>query len=437
MIRLFELAGLRSIGALKHSSKWLKLFLLLCLLIGSWQVKAKHELDKQYSLTLVLMPSSGKQRQAYKQLIERFSTAYPHVEVGTQVYENEYYKKNIEDIMKSNDGEGDLFFWFGGERLRALAKNDLILDISSWWQQANWDNTFSSAAKHASQYQQHYYALPINYYQWGFYYRQSMIRYQPDTFTSWQQFLMSCQSFANKQQHLVTIGSKEAWPVAAWFDYLNLRINGLAFHQQLLAGNIAFTDKRVVQVFNYWQQAIDAQCFVPNSDEMGWKQALPAMYREKAAAVLMGNFFLATVPDRVRNDLGFAAFPPVLEGQKQYEEAPIDVIVAHPQAKTNIAAYWFLDFLSKGDALVELNLQLGKINPLSNSKGSEDRFIQAGTQLLNSAKGVSQFFDRDSPKQFALPAMDIMVEFLEGRVTASEALEQLEALRIKVFKSIH
>lgn len=419
---------------MKYPPKWLKLISLSFVLLVPWQTNAQHDSDSQYTLTLVLMPSSGKQRQAYKQLIASFSGAYPHVDVDTLVYENEYYKKNIEDILQSNDSEGDLFFWFGGERLRGLAKNDLILDISSWWKQAGWHNTFSQAAQHASQYQQHFYALPINYYQWGFYYRQSMIRYHPNTFDNWQQFLLSCQRFAKQGQHLVTIGSKEAWPVAAWFDYLNLRINGLAFHQQLLAGEIAYTDKRVEQIFTYWQQAIDAQCFVPNSGSLGWKQALPAMYREKAAAVLMGNFFLATVPDRVRNDLGFAAFPPVLEGHKRYEEAPIDVIVAHPQAKTNIAAFWFLDFLSKGDALVELNQQLGKINPLSSSKGSEDRFIQAGTQLLNKASGVSQFFDRDSPKQFALPAMDIMVEFLEKRITIAEAMAQLEALRLKVFE---
>ncbi|MEE1674413.1 extracellular solute-binding protein [Agarivorans aestuarii] len=418
---------------MNYQSKWLRLIPLCFVLLVPWQANAQDSLDKQYTLTLALMPSSGKQRQAYKQLIERFSRVYPQVKVGTLVYENEYYKKNIEDIIKNNDGKGDLFFWFGGERLRGLAKNNLILDISSWWQQANWQNTFSPAAQRASQHQQYYYALPINYYQWGFYYRQSMIRYQPNTFDSWQQFLSSCQRLAKQGQHLVTIGSKEAWPVAAWFDYLNLRINGLAFHQQLLAGDIAYTDKRVEQIFTYWQQAIDAQCFVPNSDSMGWKQALPAMYREKAAAILMGNFFLAAVPDRVRNDLAFAAFPPVIEGQKQYEEAPVDVIVAHPQAQSNIAAFWFLDFLSKDDVLNELNQQLGKINPLPNSKTSEDRFIQAGTQLLNSASGVSQFFDRDSPKQFASPAMDIMVEFLEQRMSIEEAMAQLEALRLKVF----
>ncbi|UPW17450.1 ABC transporter substrate-binding protein [Agarivorans sp. TSD2052] len=386
------------------------------------------------SLTLVLMPSSGKQRQAYKQLIERFALRYPQVDVDTVVYENEYYKANIEDILSSNHGEGDLFFWFGGERLRRLAKHQLLLDMSTWWQQGQWDRQFSVPLKQAAQFEQAYYALPINYYQWGFYYRESTMRYYPNTFDSWPNMLNTCKQLAAKGQHLVTIGTKESWPVAAWFDYLNLRINGLAFHHALLAGEIPFSDARIKQVFNYWQQAIDAQCFVPDSQQWGWKQALPALYRGKAASTLMGNFFIATVPDRVKNDLKFAAFPPLISTNKRYEEAPIDVIVAHQHAKNNPAAYWFLDFLVSDGALVELNQQLGKINPLQGHTMSEDRFIAEGEALLADAHGITQFFDRDSPKAFALPAMDIMVEFLDQQISMSQALQRLETLRVKVFE---
>ncbi|GDY24454.1 ABC transporter substrate-binding protein [Agarivorans sp. Toyoura001] len=392
-------------------------------------------LSQSQSLTLVLMPSSGKQREAYKRLIEQFSENYPDVAVGTLVYESEYYKKNIESILQSNDGEGDLFFWFGGERLRKLAEEDYLLDISSWWQKGEWSEKFSASSEQASQLNQAHFALPINYYQWGFYYRHSMIRHYPDTFTSWPQLLNTCQELAKQGRHLVSIGTKDAWPVAGWFDYINLRLNGLAFHQQLLAGEISFYDPRVEQVFSFWQQAISAQCFIPSSDQLRWKQALPAMYRGKAASVLMGNFFVATVPERVTNDLAFAAFPPLKAGQDYYEEAPIDVIVAHKQAEGNVAAYQFLDFLVSSQALVALNQDLGKINPLLNAPASSDKFIKEGEQLLRNAKGVSQFFDRDSPREFASPAMAVMVDFLEQRIDAKQAMQQIEAIRSKVFDS--
>ena len=43
-----------------------------------------------------------------------------------------------------------------------------------------------------------------------------------------------------------TIGTKFLWTAAGVFDYLNLRTNGYDVHNALTAGEIKYTDPRIV-----------------------------------------------------------------------------------------------------------------------------------------------------------------------------------------------
>ena len=43
---------------------------------------------------------------------------------------------------------------------------------------------------------------------------------------------------------------RHPWVASAWFDYLNIRINGAPFHRDLLAGKHRFDDPRCKKVFD-------------------------------------------------------------------------------------------------------------------------------------------------------------------------------------------
>ena len=46
----------------------------------------------------------------------------------------------------------------------------------------------------------------------------------------------------------------QGWEALGWFDTLGLRLNGSAFHQAMLSGDVAFNDDRIAQIFVLWQQ---------------------------------------------------------------------------------------------------------------------------------------------------------------------------------------
>ena len=51
----------------------------------------------------------------------------------------------------------------------------------------------------------------------------------------------------------IAVAGRDAWTLAGWFDYLDLRINGNAFHQKLMAGEVPYTDPRVKKVYTTWK----------------------------------------------------------------------------------------------------------------------------------------------------------------------------------------
>ena len=67
---------------------------------------------------------------------------------------------------------------------------------------------------------------------------------------TWADLLEVCRSLKAEGIEPFAIGSKDLWPTAAWFDYLDLRTNGYAFHMALTRGDVPYTDERVRMVFD-------------------------------------------------------------------------------------------------------------------------------------------------------------------------------------------
>jgi len=95
------------------------------------------------------------------------------------------------------------------------------------------------------------YFLPTSYYWWAVYYRPSLfeqagITKVPET---WKSVLGACDTLNAAGITPITIGTRYPWTAAAWFDYLNMRINGPQFHIDLMLLKESYTDERVKAVF--------------------------------------------------------------------------------------------------------------------------------------------------------------------------------------------
>lgn len=404
-------------------------FIAITLLLNSSMLMA------QESLLVNLMFSSGNQRTFFVEKIKQFEKDNPTIKVSNKEYEQAKYKESFEGWLKSPTAQGDVLFWFAGEKLKTYVTQGLVEPLDDLWAEKNYDAEFTKGSKSAVMADGKVYGLPMSYYQWGFYYRKTLFeKNKISEPQSWEEFLKACEILKTAGIIPITLGDKEPWTAAGWFDYLNLRINGLDFHMDLLKGKVAWTDEKIKEVFKHWGELVTKGYILENHAENDWRQALPFLYREKAAMLLMGNFVVPQIPEKVLPDFGFFRFPKINAKLGYYEEAPLDVLVVPKNSANKPAAKKFLAFMARPEVQFEMNNAMGMISPNSKAKESDDRFIRAGAKTLGEAQGISQFFDRDTIPEIFNPGMEAMAKFLKNPQDLDKILSDMEAVRKKVYK---
>ena len=186
----------------------------------------------------------------------------------------------------------------------------MLKDIGAFWQQNNYDQRFSSASRNAVTFDNGICGIPVIEQLWGMFYRVSSMQKKgiavPD---SWDSLLAACAKAQEHNATLFAFGAQTPWMAHGWFDYLNLRINGLAYHKALLDGDVSFLDKGVISSLEHWKTLVDKGCFNANFDEFSKDSAFPLLYHERAFMIL--TFSRARLPEKFDGDFSFTAFPQI------------------------------------------------------------------------------------------------------------------------------
>ncbi len=401
-----------------------------------WAMTLSITVHAKEKIRIGLMVFDEVQSKAFADLSRAFARVYPDTEIVWKYYEENEYKKGM-DFWLSQQSPVDVLYWQGGERLRHYAKKGYLEALDHLWQEQGFDLSVSSNTRSVVSWQGSIYAIPYSYYHWGIYYRKSLFaKYHLAPPANWEDLLSLCSTLRQKNIAPFTIGTKNRWPATAWFDYLNLRINGLAFHLALTRGEQSFVDKRVEAVFEHWQTLLNHQCFIDNRvhDQWDWSDSLTPLYRKKAAMVLMGNFFVSTLTPSMAQDIGFFRFPVIDPAVPRYEEAPTDVFILPRNSPNKEMAKRFLAFIGQASVQSDLNQRVGKLSTHLKAESGNNDLLNEGLTLLGSAAGITQFFDRDAPKMLGDEANRLFAEFMTHRNTR-RTLTELESARVHYINS--
>ncbi|GAB0109388.1 ABC transporter substrate-binding protein [Pseudoalteromonas distincta] len=396
--------------------------LIASILLFNSIVSAKTDLE------IAILVSSGEQRTIMSSFINKFGEQNTDINLKLTMLPDAEYKVALKKWLDEGKGPA-VINWQAGERLFQYVRNNQVTPINGVWDEHNLRSTFTQSSLKAVSHQDYVYGLPISYYQWGFYYRKSIFnKLNITTPETWGEFLEVCSILKQNGIMPITIGNKYKWPSAAWFDYLNLRINGLEFHSALLRGDESFKDPRVRRVFEHWQHLVENDYFVSYNPSLKWDEAMPFLYHKLSGMTLIGNFFAGRMPLSLKDDFGFFKFPIIDKRVELYEEAPLDIFIVPHYQSVNDAVERFLVFISKTEFQKKLNYELDMISPNINVPPSEDYFSQVGQQVLAKAQGVSQYFDRDTNAQMSDQAVKIFAQFIVDK-DIDNAIEQLERVR--------
>jgi len=410
--------------------KTLRMSLLAATLVSGVAVN----LAQAGTLAVNIAYKGATQRTVWQSTLDEFKKANPDVDVKVAFVEEETYKVQLPGWLSTQ--APDIINWHNGERMAFYASRGLLEDLSEDWKKNKWDEVYAST-KEASSYKGKQYALPTVYYSWGMFYRKDVFKSagivaEPKT---WDEFLDACNKLKAAGITPIAVGGRDSWTLAGWFDYLDLRLNGNTFHQQLMSGDIAYTDARVKKVYTAWKVLIDNKIFIDNALSYDLDGAQPFLFQGKAAMMLMGTFIAKGFPPKLATNMGYFQFPIIDAKIPTAEDGPAESIHIPSKARNKIDAHRFLAFVGTPAISAKLADGLGSLPANSKSVEPVEPISRIGFQILSNTKGgIAQFYDRDMTKEMADEGMKGMQKFVSDPTKIDDVLNELEQSRKRIYK---
>lgn len=402
------------------------------LAIGVGLLAFAHIASAQQTLTINTDRSGTGQKAAFNKIAGDFEAQNPGVKVVVNYSDVESYKTSIRNFLVTSPP--DIAFWFTGARMRAFTKRDLFEDLSEFLKENKLTESMKpfipAVTDNGKQYM-----MPTNMTTWGFYYNKQVFEkagVKPPA--TWTELMTVAGKVKASGIVPFTIGTRDLWANALWFDYLDLRTNGLDFHMQLMDGKVAYTDKRVAKVFELWADPVKKGYFLENASSYGWQEAIPFLSQGKAAMYLLGPYVRTSLPAEMHSNIGFFPFPTLDPNVPKAEELSVNGVGIPRGAKNKDLAKKFLKFFAekennlafaKGGAVLPARIDVA----ITDDAYADEQFAHA-----KGAKGSSQFFDRDTDPDMAQVGMRGFQEFLQNPERVDAILERLEGTRKRVFK---
>jgi len=367
-------------------------------------------------------------------IVKMWNDQNPLMPVEQSIIAHEDFKQAIRAYLTA-DPAPDVLTWFAGERARFFIDKGLIADISDVFTANGFDKAYAPGFIALASVDNKQYFLPTAYYWWAVYYRPSLFQQAgiakvPET---WDELLAACDSLNAAGITPITIGTRYPWTAAAWFDYINMRVNGPEFHINLMLLKESYTDERVKKVFEYWKQLFDHKCFIEDPAAYAWQDAIPFMTDGKAAMYLMGQFLKDSYPDEMENDLDFFRFPVIDPNVPIGEDAPTDGFFMAAGARNLEGGKKFMAFLGSKEVQQMAFDELGRLPTRTDvdiSKAAPD--TQKGIALIQAADYVAQFYDRDTTAPMAEAGLNAFPKFWDDPASIDQILSDLEAERQRI-----
>ncbi|WP_189189606.1 ABC transporter substrate-binding protein [Streptomyces albiflavescens] len=319
----------------------------------------------------------------------------------------------------------DVYTWYPGSVADSYAKKNLLLDLSDVWDSP--DLKRYSKALHtlctASSGKKVF--VPTTYYWWGMFYRKSnFAKWGVEEPKSWDDFLDLCDKLKSKGVAPIGLGAggNTAWVASAWFDYLDIRINGADYHRQLLAGKHRFDDPEVRKVFDRWQEVLPY--FDPNGAAVPFEDATTSLLNGRSGMMLIGTFFADAAPKDALGDIDFFRFPVIDAKVPLAEEAPTDGYFASARTGRGDQVKDLLRYLATAEAQeIYLKGSSGTALPCHpDAKDTGTALVKKGRKHIESAAEITQFFNRDSSDALQPTADNALIKFLAKPKTIGSIL---------------
>ncbi len=373
----------------------------------------------------VAMLQTYGNRPIYSEICEEFTKNFG-IEVELVPLKSQIFGAEFDELLKG-DFVPDVAYCNGPYQLSNLAEKNLIYPLTNLWEKDSWDENYGKFKKSVS-HNDEIYGLPISCNLIGLYFNNVMLAKYGNAPENWEQFIEICEKIKADGVAPIALGLKDKGAIRAWFDYLNLRINGPDFYSKMINGEIEYTDERIVKVFETWKDFSARGFFNENYKEISQTDAFPRLIWGNSVFCLSGGgHFRRYSKSNILTNIDIISFPKIND-QPVCEITPLSTFIIPQNAKNRSASKKFIKFLGWPSIVSRFNNQLGYIPPSEKLLNQKGRLASKMCRIVAESDELIQYFDRNLHPSFKGRWLNILVEF-DSTGDIEKAVKELERLR--------
>lgn len=295
--------------------------------------------------------------------------------------------------------------------LTQAAQQNLVLDLTELWAETGLREAFPAGFQQLSAYEGKQYYLPIGYAWTAVYYNRAIFdQYGLQPPRTWDEFMAVCDTLLANGETPLALAGQDTWLTMLWFDYLNLRINGAAFHQALVQGQLPYNDSRVLPVVELWSQLLRNGYVIERPEGLNDLTSLMALVRgdngmlggQKAVMTLVSPFWMTDLPDKLQAELDFFRFPTMDPAVPLAEVVTTLGYMAPSSGEHRVETLAYLAYMGSKEGQTTMAQQLGKSTIWVPARDDIDSDLLSTTLQQGKAivRDVPDFF---SPYMLTLP----------------------------------
>lgn len=388
-------------------------------------------------LTLVSFEIGDAWRAAEEYAIEQFRTREPNITFDRQQF-NQAPQSYLTlapppDVMTS----GAYSF------LTQAAKQNLVLDLSELWAETGLRDAFPAGFQALSAYEGKQYYLPVGYAWTAIYYNRAIFeQYGLQPPTTWDEFIAVCDTLLAKGETPLALAGQDTWLTMLWFDYLDLRLNGAAFHRALLQGQLPYNDSRVLAVVEQWSSLLRNGYVVERPEQFNDLASLMTLIRndngmlreQKAVMTLVSPFWMTQLPTKFHEELAFFRFPTMDPATPGAEVVTTLGYMAPSNGQHRAETLAFLTYIGSKEGQTTITQQLGKGTIWAPARADIDTALlspalQQGKELVRDMPDLVSPFMLTLPTEMWPLVEQAVDRFLRNPDQVDEFVNALEEIR--------
>ncbi|MFK7802587.1 MAG: extracellular solute-binding protein [Anaerolineae bacterium] len=370
---------------------------------------------------------------------DNFLAQHPELD-NTKYLPTNYYSSFINRKITqqlASETPPDVFHAAVGGDLYSYAEQGIIADITDLWDEQGWDDVFPASIKEMASVDGRQYFVP-QAIQWnGIFFRTDVMEaagVEPPT--TWDELLASCGALREAGIIPFAITAQTSWPppMAFWFTHINQRLNGPEFHEKLMDGEIAYTDPRVQNVFEYYAQLFEHNCFDENGPRLNYRNAITVFDSGDAAMYAHGEWLYEFIADETKAVTDFIRFPIIDENMPLGELVPMYGAFMLADTEFPEAARDFLIFAASEESQASFLADLKRLPSNQNvDRSALLPVYEKGLETVEEGVVLTQLIGYNTDPEVASLFLETIGRFWQNPESIDEWLENSEVVRQKVY----